>query len=55
MFFSKSVGALLSIGATLSSFFLVVELGLLLYFFQAFIWGELDHLSIKRNQHTCLK
>ena len=50
-----SLGGLLSTGASLSNFYLFVELGLLLYPFPAFIWGELDQLCMKRNQHTCLK
>ena len=50
-----SLGGLLSTGATLSSSYLFVELGLLIYPFPAFIWWELDQLCIKRNQHTCVK
>ena len=47
-----SLGAL---GATLSSFYLLVELGLLLFPFPAFIWWELYQLCLKGNQHICLK
>ena len=50
-----TLGALLSTGATLSSFYFFVELGLLLYLLPAFNLGQLDKLPIKRNQHTCLK
>jgi len=48
-------GGLLSTGATLSSFYLLVELGLLLHIFSAYIWGEQDQLLIERNHQTCSK
>ena len=48
-------GGLLSTGATLSSFHLLVELGLLLQLFAAYSWCEPDQLFIKRNHQTCLK
>ena len=50
-----SRGGLLSTGATLSSFDLLVELGLLLHLFPAYIWWELNQLFIKRKHQTCLK
>ena len=35
--------------------YFLVELGLLLQFFAAYIWWEPDQLFIKRNHQTCLK
>ena len=45
------IWGLLSTRATLSSFYLFVELGLLLYHFPTFIWWQLDQLCIKETQH----
>ena len=46
---------LLSTGPTLSSFYLLVEMGLPLHLFLEYILWELDQLFIKRHHHTDLK
>ena len=45
------VEGLLSTGHTPSSFYLLVEIGLPLYLFLAYMGWELNHLFIKRNHH----
>ena len=53
--FLSGGGGLSSTGATLSSFHLLVELGLMLQLFAAYIRIEPDQLFIKRKHETCSK
>ena len=52
---SLLVEGLLSIGPTQSSFYFLVEMGLPLHIFPAYIWWELDQLFLKRHNHKYLK